>query len=186
LLDEGSFRELDTFVTHRATEFGLADKKFLTDGVVTGYGTIEQRLVYVYARILPCWAAAWGGRMPIRLLNCKTWPEKWRAIIGLNDSGGARIQEGVSSLEGYSEIFLRNTISSGVIPQICCILGRVQRRGLLPAIMDFVIMTKDTSYMFVTGPDVVKSVTHEEVTSEQLGGAITTPKSAGGPSRRRK
>ena len=175
LLDEGSFRELDAFVKHRATEFGLADKKALTDGVVTGYGTIDQRLVYVYAQDFTVLGGSLGRAHADKIVKLQDLALKNGApIIGLNDSGGARIQEGVASLDGYSDIFLRNTLSSGVIPQICCILGPCAGGAVYsPAIMDFVIMTKDTSYMFVTGPDVVKSVTHEEVSFEQLGGAGT-------------
>jgi propionyl-CoA carboxylase beta chain len=175
LLDEGSFRELDAFVTHRATEFGLADKKFLTDGVVTGYGTIDQRLVYVFAQDFTVLGGSLGRAHADKIIKLQDLALKNGApIICLNDSGGARIQEGVFSLGGYADIFLRNTLSSGVIPQISCILGPCAGGAVYsPAITDFIIMTKDTSFMFITGPDVVKSVTHEEVTFEELGGAET-------------
>lgn len=173
LLDEGSFRELDSFVTHRATEFGLADKKPLGDGVVTGYGTIDQRLVYVYSQDFTVFGGSLGRAHADKIVKVQDLALKNGApIIGLNDSGGARIQEGVVSLGGYADIFLRNTLSSGVIPQISCILGPCAGGAVYsPAITDFIIMTKGTSYMFITGPDVVKSVTHEEVTFEELGGA---------------
>jgi propionyl-CoA carboxylase beta chain len=175
LLDEGSFRELDAFVTHRATEFGLADKKFLTDGVVTGYGTIDHRLVYVFAQDFTVLGGSLGRAHADKIVKLQDLALKNGApIICLNDSGGARIQEGVFSLGGYADIFLRNTISSGVIPQISCILGPCAGGAVYsPAITDFIIMTKNTSFMFITGPDVIKSVTHEEVTFEELGGAVT-------------
>ncbi|MBN1221263.1 MAG: acyl-CoA carboxylase subunit beta [Anaerolineae bacterium] len=175
LLDEGSFRELDAFVTHRATEFGLADKKLLTDGVVTGYGTIDERLVYVFAQDFTVFGGSLGRAHADKIIKLQELALKNGApIIGLNDSGGARIQEGVVSLGGYADIFLRNTLSSGVIPQISCILGPCAGGAVYsPALTDFVVMAKDTSYMFVTGPEVVKSVTHEEVSSEELGGAAT-------------
>jgi propionyl-CoA carboxylase beta chain len=175
LLDEGSFRELDAFVTHRTTEFGLADKKYLTDGVVTGYGTIDQRLVYVFAQDFTVLGGSLGRAHADKIIKLQDLALKNGApIICLNDSGGARIQEGVFSLGGYADIFLRNTLSSGVIPQISCILGPCAGGAVYsPAITDFVIMTKNTSFMFITGPDVIKSVTHEEVTFEELGGAVT-------------
>jgi propionyl-CoA carboxylase beta chain len=175
LLDEGSFRELDAFVTHRTSEFGLADKKFLTDGVVTGYGTIDQRLVYVFAQDFTVLGGSLGRAHADKIVKLQDLALKNGApIICLNDSGGARIQEGVFSLGGYADIFLRNTLSSGVIPQISCILGPCAGGAVYsPAITDFTIMTKNTSFMFITGPDVIKSVTHEEVTFEELGGAAT-------------
>lgn len=175
LLDEGSFRELDAFVTHRATEFGLANKKPLTDGVITGYGTIDERLVYVFAQDFTVLGGSLGRAHADKIIKLQDLAMKNGApIIGLNDSGGARIQEGVVSLGGYADIFLRNTLSSGVIPQISCILGPCAGGAVYsPALTDFVVMTRKNSYMFVTGPDVVKSVTHEDVTFEELGGAVT-------------
>ncbi len=173
LLDEGSFREIDAFVTHRMTEFGLAKNKPLGDGVVTGYGTIDERLVYVFVQDFTVFGGSLGRAHADKIIKLQDLALKNGApIIGLNDSGGARIQEGVVSLGGYADIFLRNTLSSGVIPQISCILGPCAGGAVYsPALTDFIIMTKNTSYMFVTGPDVVRSVTHEEVTFEELGGA---------------
>lgn len=175
LLDEGSFREIDAFVTHRATDFGMAKSKPLGDGVVTGYGTIDRRLVYVFSQDFTVFGGSLGRAHADKIVKLQDMALKNGApIIGLNDSGGARIQEGVVSLGGYADIFLRNTLSSGVIPQISCILGPSAGGAVYsPAITDFIIMTKNTSYMFVTGPEVVKSVTHEEVTFEELGGAMT-------------
>jgi acetyl-CoA carboxylase carboxyltransferase component len=175
LLDDGSFREVDAFVTHRANDFGLEDKKFLGDGVVTGYGTIDSRLVYVFCQDFTVLGGSLGRAHADKIIKLQDLALKNGApIIGLNDSGGARIQEGVVSLGGYADIFLRNTLSSGVIPQISCILGPCAGGAVYsPAITDFIIMAQDSSYMFLTGPDVVKSVTHEEVTFEELGGAST-------------
>lgn len=170
LLDEGSFREIDLFVTR-----GISGDKLLGDGVVTGYGTIDQRLVYVFSQDFTIFGGSLGLGHASKIVKLQDMAMKNGApIIGLNDSGGARIQEGVLSLAGYADIFLRNVLSSGVIPQISCILGPCAGGAVYsPAITDFIIMAKNTSYMFVTGPDVVKSVTHEEVTAEQLGGAGT-------------
>jgi propionyl-CoA carboxylase beta chain len=181
LLDEGSFREVDAFVTHRATEFGLNSKKPLGDGVVTGYGTIDGRLVYVFSQDFTVFGGSLGRAHADKIVKIQDLAMKNGApIIGLNDSGGARIQEGVVSLGGYADIFLRNTLSSGVIPQISCILGPCAGGAVYsPAITDFIIMTKNSSYMFVTGPDVVKSVTHEEVSFEELGGAMTHNETSG-------
>ncbi len=175
LLDEGSFREIDAFVTHRHADFGLADKKFLGDGVVTGYGTIDGRLVYAFAQDFTVLGGSLGRAHADKIVKLQDMALKNGApIIGLEDSGGARIQEGVVSLGGFADIFLRNTLSSGVIPQISGILGPCAGGAVYsPAITDFIIMTRDSSYMFLTGPDVVKSVTHEEVTFEELGGAST-------------
>ncbi len=175
LLDEGSFREIDAFVTHRTTDFGLADKTFLGDGVITGYGTIDGRLVYAFAQDFTVLGGSLGRAQANKIVKLQDLALKNGApIIGLEDSGGARIQEGVVSLGGYSDIFLRNTLSSGVIPQISSIMGPCAGGAVYsPAITDFIIMTRDSSYMFLTGPDVVKSVTHEEVTFEELGGAST-------------
>ncbi len=181
LLDDGSFREMDAFVTHRTTEFGLADKKPLGDGVVTGYGTIDGSLVYVFSQDFTVLGGSLGQAHADKIVKIQDLSLKNGApIVGLNDSGGARIQEGVVSLGAYADIFLRNTISSGVVPQISCILGPCAGGAVYsPAITDFIIMTKNTSYMFVTGPDVVKSVTHEEVTFEELGGAMTHNETSG-------
>ena len=181
LLDDGSFKEIDAFVTHRTTEFGLSDKKHLGDGVVTGYGTIDGRMVYVFSQDFTVFGGSLGRAHADKIIKLQELALKNGApIIGLNDSGGARIQEGVVSLGGYADIFLRNTISSGVIPQISCILGPCAGGAVYsPAITDFIIMTKNTSYMFVTGPDVVRSVTHEEVTFEELGGAETHSQTSG-------
>ena len=175
LLDEGSFRELDAFVTHRTTEFGMDKNKPLGDGVVTGYGTIDQRLVYVFAQDFTVFGGSLSRAHADKIVKLQDLAMKNGApIIGLNDSGGARIQEGVVSLGAYADIFLRNVLSSGVIPQISCILGPCAGGAVYsPAITDFIIMTKNTSHMFVTGPDVVRSVTHEEVSFEELGGAMT-------------
>jgi propionyl-CoA carboxylase beta chain len=181
LLDEGSFREIDLFVTHHATDFGLEQKKLLGDGVVTGYGTIDQRLVYLFAQDFTVLGGSLGRAHADKIVKLQDLALKNGApIIGLNDSGGARIQEGVVSLGGYADIFLRNTLCSGVIPQISCILGPCAGGAVYsPALTDFIVMTKDTSYMFVTGPDVVKSVTHEEVTFEELGGTMVHSETSG-------
>jgi propionyl-CoA carboxylase beta chain len=173
LLDPGSFVELDRFVTHRATDFGLADQQVLGDGVVTGWGRIEGRLVYVFSQDFTVFGGSLSETYAEKI--CKVMDLAIRngaPIIGLNDSGGARIQEGVASLGGYADIFLRNTLASGVVPQISAILGPCAGGAVYsPAITDFVCMVRGVSYMFVTGPDVVKTVTHEEVDFEQLGGA---------------
>ncbi len=173
LLDAGSFVELDRFVTHRATDFGLADQQILGDGVVTGWGRIEGRLVYVFAQDFTVFGGSLSETHAGKI--CKVMDLAVRngaPIIGLNDSGGARIQEGVASLGGYADIFLRNTLASGVVPQISAILGPCAGGAVYsPAITDFVYMVRGVSYMFVTGPNVVKTVTHEEVDFERLGGA---------------
>ncbi len=173
LLDSGSFRELDMFVTHRATDFGMADKKVLGDSVVTGWGTIDGRLVYVFSQDFTVFGGSLSQVHAQKV--CKIMDMAMRngaPIIGLNDSGGARIQEGVVSLGGYADIFLRNTLASGVIPQVSAIMGPCAGGAVYsPALTDFIFMVNNTSYMYVTGPDVVKSVTHEEVTHEELGGA---------------
>ena len=173
LLDGGSFRELDRFVTHRATGFGLEKRKPLGDGVVTGYGTINGRLTYVFAQDFTVMGGSLGQAHAEKICKVLDLAMKNGApVIGLNDSGGARIQEGVGSLGGYGDIFLRNVLASGVIPQISCIMGPSAGGAVYsPAITDFIVMVRETSYMFVTGPDVVKTVTHEEVTSDELGGA---------------
>ncbi len=175
LLDKGSFTELDKFVLHRAVDFGMDTQKFLGDGVVTGYGTIDGRLVYVFSQDFTVFGGSLSGAYAKKICKIMDLALKNGApLIGLNDSGGARIQEGVESLAGYADIFLRNVLVSGVIPQISAVMGPCAGGAVYsPAITDFVFMTKGTSYMFVTGPDVVKSVTHEEVTKEELGGAVT-------------
>ena len=173
LLDKGSFRELDIFVTHRTTDFGLADQKILGDGVVTGYGTIDGRLTYVYSQDFTVFGGSLSQAHAEKIVKIMNMALKNGApLVGLNDSGGARIQEGVVSLGGYADIFLQNTLASGVLPQISVILGPSAGGAVYsPAITDFIIMVKDSSYMFVTGPEVVKTVTHEDVSFEDLGGA---------------
>ncbi len=173
LLDEGSFVELDRFVTHRSSDFGLGDKKVLGDGVVTGYGTVHGRLVYVFSQDFTVFGGSLSEAHAEKIVKLQDMALKNGApIIGLNDSGGARIQEGVVSLGGYADIFLRNTLASGVIPQISVILGPCAGGAVYsPAITDFVYMVRGTSFMFVTGPNVVKTVTHEDIDMEGLGGA---------------
>jgi len=173
LMDEGSFVELDRFVTHRSTEFGLEQNKVLGDGVVTGYGTIRGRLVYVFSQDFTVFGGSLSEAHAEKIVKLQDMALKNGApLIGLNDSGGARIQEGVVSLGGYADIFLRNTLASGVIPQISVILGPCAGGAVYsPAITDFIFMVRGTSFMFVTGPDVVKTVTHEDVDMESLGGA---------------
>lgn len=173
LLDEGSFEEIGKFVTHRATDFGMDKQKILGDGVVTGYGTIEGRLVYVFSQDFTVFGGSLSETFAEKIVKIMDMAMKNGApIIGLNDSGGARIQEGVVSLGGYADIFYRNTRASGVIPQISAIMGPCAGGAVYsPAITDFIFMVEQSSYMFVTGPNVVKTVTQEEVTSEDLGGA---------------
>ncbi len=173
LLDEGSFVEMDRFVTHRSTDFGLGDQHFLGDGVVTGYGTVHGRLVYLFSQDFTVFGGSLSEAHAEKIVKLQDLAVRNGApIIGLNDSGGARIQEGVASLGGYADIFLRNTLASGVIPQISVILGPCAGGAVYsPAITDFVYMVRGTSYMFVTGPNVVKTVTHEEIDMEGLGGA---------------
>lgn len=173
LLDDGSFVELDRFVTHRSTEFGLADNKPLGDGVVTGYGTVHGRQVYVFSQDFTVFGGSLSEAHAEKIVKLQDLSLKTGVpIIGLNDSGGARIQEGVVSLGGYADIFLRNTLASGVVPQISVILGPCAGGAVYsPAITDFVYMVRGTSYMFVTGPNVVKTVTHEDIDMEGLGGA---------------
>jgi acetyl-CoA carboxylase carboxyltransferase component len=177
LLDPGSFRELDAFVVHRARDFGMdaEDKQFLGDSVVTGWGTINGRLVYVFSQDFTVFGGSLSEVHAEKIVKIMGMAVKNGApLIGLNDSGGARIQEGVISLAGYADIFLRNTLASGVIPQISAIMGPCAGGAVYsPALTDFIFMVKGTSYMFVTGPDVIKAVTHEEVTFEELGGAMT-------------
>jgi acetyl-CoA carboxylase carboxyltransferase component len=173
LLDEGSFRELGMFVTHRSTGFGLEERRFLSDSVVTGWGTIDGRLVYVFSQDFTVFGGSLGEVHAEKVCKIMDLAMKNGApVIGLNDSGGARIQEGVVSLGAYADIFLRNTHSSGVIPQISAIMGPCAGGAVYsPAITDFIVMVKRSSYMFITGPDVIKAVTREEVTFEELGGA---------------
>ncbi|MBE9481083.1 MAG: acyl-CoA carboxylase subunit beta [Bacteroidetes bacterium] len=175
LLDPETFVELDKFVTHRATDFGMDKNKILGDGVVTGYGKIDGRLVYIFAQDFTVFGGTLSRANSDKVVKIMDLAMKMGApVIGLNDSGGARIQEGVESLAGYADIFYRNTMASGVIPQISAILGPCAGGAVYsPAITDFILMVKQSSYMFVTGPDVIKTVTHEEVTKEDLGGAMT-------------
>jgi propionyl-CoA carboxylase beta chain len=175
LLDEGSFEEWDIFVEHRCTDFGMADKKIPGDGVVTGYGTVNGRVVFVFSQDFTVFGGSLSEAHAEKISKVMDHAIKVGApIIGLNDSGGARIQEGVASLAGYAEIFERNVMASGVVPQISVIMGPCAGGAVYsPAMTDFIFMVKDSSYMFVTGPDVVKTVTHEEVTAEELGGAMT-------------
>lgn len=173
LLDKGSFHEIDPFVVHRTNDFGMEKQKFPGDGVVTGWGTIEGRLVYVYSQDFTIFGGSLGEVHAEKICKIMDLALKNGApVIGLNDSGGARIQEGVVSLAGYAEIFLRNTLASGVIPQISAILGPCAGGAVYsPALTDIIFMVRGSSNMFVTGPDVVKAVTHEQVTANELGGA---------------
>ena len=175
LLDPGTFVETDKFVVHNTTDFGMDKKKILGDGVVTGYGKIDGRLVYVFSQDFTVFGGSLSRTNANKILKIMDLAMRNGApVIGLNDSGGARIQEGVASLAGYADIFYQNVMASGVIPQISAILGPCAGGAVYsPAITDFILMTKDTSYMFVTGPDVIKTVTHEEVTKNDLGGAMT-------------
>jgi propionyl-CoA carboxylase beta chain len=175
LFDPGSFQELDQLVTHRSTDFGLDKQRVPGDGVVTGYGTVQGRLVYAFAQDFTVFGGSLSETHAAKIVKIMDLAMKNGApVIGLNDSGGARIQEGVVSLGGYADIFLRNTLASGVVPQISAIMGPCAGGAVYsPAITDFILMVKKTSYMFVTGPDVIKTVTHEEVTKEKLGGAET-------------
>src|SRR5215207_3571752 len=175
LLDKDSFEEFDKFVKHRCLDFGMAKQQYPGDGVVAGHGRIEGRLVYVFAQDFTVFGGSLSETNAAKIVKIMDLALKMGApVIGLNDSGGARIQEGVVSLGGYADIFLRNTLASGVIPQISCILGPCAGGAVYsPAITDFNVMVKNTSYMFITGPDVIKTVTHEEVTKEELGGAMT-------------
>ena len=175
LLDEGTFEELDKFVTHRCVDFGMEQQRPAGDGFVTGFGRIVGRLIYVFAQDFTVFGGSLSEANASKI--CKVMDLAMRGgapVIGLNDSGGARIQEGVASLAGYADIFLRNTLASGVIPQISAILGPCAGGAVYsPAMTDFIFMTAETSYMFVTGPDVIKTVTHEEVSKHELGGAMT-------------
>lgn len=181
LLDKGSFREIDPFVVHRTHDFGLEKQKFTGDSVVTGWGTIDGRLVYVYSQDFTVFGGSLGEVHAEKIVKIMKMAMKNGApIIGLNDSGGARIQEGVVSLAGYSDIFLQNTLASGVIPQISAIMGPCAGGAVYsPALTDLIFMTRGSSYMFVTGPEVVKTVTHEEVSFEDLGGASVHSEKSG-------
>ena len=181
LLDENSFEEIGMLVTHRSTNFGLEKQKILGDGVITGYGTINNRHVYVYAQDFTVMGGSLAEAHAQKICKIIDLAMKNGApIIGLNDSGGARIQEGVVSLGGYADIFYKNTLASGVIPQLSAIMGPCAGGAVYsPALTDFIMMVEETSYMFVTGPNVVKTVTHEEITSEDLGGASTHSSKSG-------
>lgn len=181
LLDEGSFEEIGMLVTHRSNDFGLEKEKYLGDGVITGYGTINGRLTYVFSQDFTVFGGSLSETFAEKICKVMDLAMKNGApLIGLNDSGGARIQEGVVSLGGYADIFYKNTLASGVIPQLSAIMGPCAGGAVYsPAITDFILMVENTSYMFVTGPNVVKTVTHEEVTSEELGGAMTHASKSG-------
>ncbi|MCE7061440.1 acyl-CoA carboxylase subunit beta [Dyadobacter sp. CY343] len=181
LVDEGTFEEIGRFVTHRSSDFGLDKEHYLGDGVVTGYGKVNNRLIYVFAQDFTVFGGSLSETHAEKICKLMDLAMKNGApIIGLNDSGGARIQEGVLSLAGYADIFYKNTLASGVIPQISAVMGPCAGGAVYsPAITDFILMVENTSYMFVTGPNVVKTVTHEEVTSEELGGAMTHASKSG-------
>ncbi len=181
LLDEGTFEETDKLVTHRCNDFGMAEQKVYGDGFVTGYGRIEGRLVYVFAQDFTVFGGSLSETNAAKIVKIMDLAAKMGApVIGLNDSGGARIQEGVMSLAGYADIFLRNTLYSGVVPQISAIMGPCAGGAVYsPAITDFVLMVDKTSYMFITGPDVIRTVTMEDVTKDQLGGAMTHNETSG-------
>jgi propionyl-CoA carboxylase beta chain len=175
LLDEGTFEETDKFVTHRAIDFGMAEQRVPGDGFITGYGRVHGRVVFVFAQDFTVFGGSLSEANAAKIVKIMDMAMRVGApIVGLNDSGGARIQEGVVSLAGYTDIFLRNTLASGVVPQISAIMGPCAGGAVYsPAITDFTLMTEKTSYMFVTGPDVIKTVTHEDVTKDALGGAVT-------------
>lgn len=181
LLDDDSFEEFDKFVTHRSHDFGMEQQLFAGDGVITGHGLIDGRAVFVFAQDFTVFGGSLSETHAKKICKILDLAMKVGApVIGLNDSGGARIQEGVVSLGGYADIFLRNTLASGVVPQISCIMGPCAGGAVYsPAITDFTIMVKDTSYMFITGPDVIRTVTHEDVTKDELGGAVTHNRTSG-------
>src|SRR5687768_422847 len=174
-LDDDSFEEFDKFVVHRSTDFGMDEQIYPGDGVITGHGLVDGREVFVFAQDFTVFGGSLSETHAQKIVKIMDLAMRTGSpIVGLNDSGGARIQEGVVSLGGYADIFLRNTLASGVVPQISCILGPCAGGAVYsPAITDFNVMVKDTSYMFITGPDVIRTVTHEEVTKEELGGAMT-------------
>src|SRR5213080_359803 len=181
LLDEGTFEETDRFVTHRTNEFGLSEQKYYGDGFITGYGRVDGRLVFVFAQDFTVFGGSLSETNAAKIVKIMDMAARVGApVIGLNDSGGARIQEGVVSLAGYADIFLRNTLYSGVVPQLSAIMGPCAGGAVYsPAITDFIAMVNNTSYMFITGPDVIKTVMHEDVTKEQLGGATTHNETSG-------
>src|SRR5712672_269536 len=181
LLDRGSFVELDKFKTHRITDFDMAERKIPGDGVVTGYGTIDGRQVCVFSHDFTVFGGSLSGAFAEKVCKVMDLAAKTGCpVVGLNDSGGARIQEGVVSLAGYADIFLRNVLSSGVVPQISAIMGPCAGGAVYsPAMTDFTVMVRDTSYMFITGPDVIRATTHEEVTMQELGGADTHSQKSG-------
>ncbi len=181
LVDEGTFVEIDALVRHRSKDFGLEKQRYLGDGVITGYGYVNERLVYVFSQDFTIFGGSLSEAFAEKICKIMDTAMKVGApVVGLNDSGGARIQEGVVSLGGYADIFLRNTLASGVVPQISAIMGPCAGGAVYsPAITDFTLMVKNTSYMFVTGPNVVKTVTHEEITSEALGGALSHASKSG-------
>ncbi|MBP1767672.1 MAG: acetyl-CoA carboxyltransferase, partial [Candidatus Aminicenantes bacterium] len=175
LLDDGSFQEMDKLVVHQSRDFGMEKKQIPGDGVVSGYGRIDGRQVFIFAQDFTVFGGSLSGANAAKIVKIMDLAMKVGVpIIGLNDSGGARIQEGVASLAGYADIFLRNVLASGVIPQISAVMGPCAGGAVYsPAITDFIIMTRDAGNMFITGPDVIKAVTHEEVSMEELGGAET-------------
>src|SRR6202795_2810657 len=181
LLDEGSFVELDRFVVHRSTDFGLEAQKFYGDGVITGHGKIDGRLVYVFSQDFTVFGGSLSESFAEKIVKIMDLAMRNGApVIGINDSGGARIQEGVVALGGYAEIFRRNVMASGVVPQISLVMGPCAGGAVYsPAITDFVLMTRGTSHMFITGPEVVRTVTGEEVSFEDLGGADTHAQRSG-------
>src|SRR5438128_7473432 len=181
LLDEGTFEETDRFVTHRTNEFGLSERKYYGDGFITGYGRIDGRLVFAFAQDFTVFGGSLSETNAAKIVKIMDTAARVGApVIGLNDSGGARIQEGVASLGGYADIFLRNTLYSGVVPQLSAIMGPCAGGAVYsPAITDFVAMVDKTSYMLITGLDVIKTVTHEDVTKDQLGGAMTHNEASG-------
>jgi propionyl-CoA carboxylase beta chain len=181
LFDPGTFEEIDKFVTHRCRDFGMSEQLFPGDGVVAGHGRVDGRLTYAFAQDFTVFGGSLSETNAAKIVKIMDMALKMGApVVGLNDSGGARIQEGVLSLAGYADIFLRNTLASGVVPQISAIMGPCAGGAVYsPAITDFTIMVKDTSYMFVTGPDVIRTVTHEQVTKDELGGAMTHNEKSG-------
>src|SRR5499426_562778 len=181
LFDAGTFQEVDKLLTHRCRDFGMDEQIVPGDGVVAGYGRVDGRLVYAFAQDFTVFGGSLSETNAAKIVKIMDLAMKMGApVVGLNDSGGARIQEGVASLAGYADIFLRNTLASGVVPQISAIMGPCAGGAVYsPAITDFTVMVKETSYMFVTGPDVIRTVTHEQVTKEELGGAMTHNEKSG-------
>src|SRR5689334_21850765 len=181
LFDPATFEEIDKYVTHRCRDFGMADQVIPGDGVVAGHGRINGRLAYAFAQDFTVFGGSLSETNAAKIVKIMDLAMRMGApVVGLNDSGGARIQEGVASLAGYADIFLRNTLASGVVPQISAIMGPCAGGAVYsPAITDFIFMTRENSYMFVTGPDVIKTVTHEEVTKQELGGAMTHNEKSG-------